>query len=97
MPVQELHADVLVEPAGEACAIGAMLVERRISAGCLARRPSRNAPRWTRMRPRQYGVEGGMPHLVAWAVAVENDEYPANETPTDRYTRVLRWVRGEFA
>ena len=97
MPVQELHAVVLVEDSGEACAIGAMLVGRLISKGMSRVQAISECARLDPGDVEEHGVELGMPRLVAWSVAVKNDEYPAYETPTARYTRVLRWVQGELA
>ena len=97
MPVQELHAAVFVEQTGEACAIGAMLVERLISKGAHREQAVLECANLDPGDVEEHGVGLGMPRLVAWSVAVENDTYPGCETPTSRYARVLQWVRGELA
>ena len=97
MPVKELHVDVLVEPTGEACAIGAMLLQRKVNEGMTREEAATELGKLDPYDTEHHGVEiGGMPRLVAWSVAVENDDNyfcESKETPTHRYERVLAWVR----
>ena len=71
MPAKRLEHEVLVEPGGAVCAIGAQVVEERIE---------------------EEGRKLGMPRLVAWAVAVENDQ-ERHESPEERYEWMVGWVR----
>ena len=109
MPVKELHADVLVEPTGEACAIGAMLLQRKVNEGMTREDAAAELGKLDPENTENHGIElGGMPKLVAWSVAVENDEHhctivndPSSlygrraeeEKPATRYERLLAWVR----
>ena len=43
-----------------------------------------------------HGVNAGLPRLVAWSVAVENDGWNREDSPEERYERILAWVRGEL-
>ena len=100
MPDKRIHRDVLVQPSGEVCAIGALRVEQKVCEG-LSRSEAVAVlaeidPDYTE----EVGVEAGMPTLVAWSVAVENDLDPwrmekrsSDWTPEERYQRMLRWVQ----
>ena len=96
LPHPQLGHDVLVEPTGEVCAIGAMMVQRRIDAGMSREQAIAECSNVDSCDTQEAGERIGMPSLVAWSAAVENDEY-RRETPEQRYERMLAWVRGCLA
>ena len=96
LPHPRLGYDVLVEPTGEVCAIGAMMVQRRIAAGMSREQAIAECSNVDSCDTQEAGEWIGMPSLVAWSAAVENDEY-RRETPEQRYERMLAWVRGYLA
>ena len=96
MPDKRIQKDVLVESSGEACAIGALMLHRKVSAGMAREQAVAECAALEPLDTEEHGVSIGMPHLVAWAVAVENDEYYRVESPEERYRRILAWVRGEL-
>lgn len=96
LPVKRIQKDVFVEPSGETCAIGALMLHRKVAAGmpreqavaeCAALRP---------LDTEEHGVSLGLPRLVAWSVAVENDEEWRFRTPEERYSYMLEWIRKEI-
>ena len=99
MPVKEIYADVLVEQGGCMCAIGAVMVQRKIDEG-MSREDaldecSMRDPECVETIAEK---ELGFPHMVAWSTAYENDwdGYRPDVTPAQRYERMLKWVRGKL-
>jgi hypothetical protein len=73
MPVKELHREVYVQASGEACALGALDVHRKVQGGlsrsealavCADRDPYDS---------QEHGQAMGLPRLVAWKVVEQND------------------------
>ena len=96
MPDKRIQKDVLVEPSGEACAIGALMLHRMISAGMSREQAIEECGAFEPLDTEDHGVSFGLPRLVAWSVAVENDEYYRVESPEERYRRILAWIREEL-
>ena len=95
MPVKQLEHDVLVEPNGVVCAIGAQIVQEGIDQGLTREEAVTRAAEIDQTEVEQEGINLGMPRLVAWAVAVENDNW-RHQSPEQRYTRMINWVRAEL-
>ena len=96
MPIKRLEHNVLVEPDGLVCAIGAQMVQEGIDQGLTREEAVARAAEIDQTEVEEEGVNLGMPRLVAWSVAVENDEF-RRQTPEERYGRMINWVRAELA
>ena len=97
MPDKRLGYHVLVEPSGEVCAIGAVMVQRHVDAGLSRERAITECSNVDSCDTAgEAGERIGMPRLVAWSAAVENDDF-RRETPEQRYERMLTWVRSFLA
>ena len=111
LPSRKLHNDVFVKTNGECCAIGALAVQEEIGRGSTREEAITNCATGDATKVEEIGVKLGMPRLVAWAVAVENDQYEGRmvaapelprgtcfrqETPAERYERVVGWVQQEL-
>ena len=96
MPVKKLGYDILVEPSGEVCAIGAQMVQEAMDGGMTREKAVAHCAEADEYETQEAGERLGMPKLVAWAVAVENDDC-RTEKPEERYTRILAWVQSEIA
>ena len=104
MPEKRIQKDVLVAADGEVCAIGSLMVHKKISTGMSREQAVLECSHVDPSDTENQGVLLGMPRLVAWSVAVENDEYDEWDqddegmgTEQQRYERMLRWVRKELA
>ena len=95
MPDKRIHRDVLVEPSGETCAIGELMVHRKVSDGITREQAIAECAVLDPGDTLYHGVSVGLPRMVAWSVAVEND-YERNVTPEKRYADMLAWVRGNL-
>ena len=95
LPEPKLGYDVLVESTGEVCAIGSLMVQRKVDAGMSREQAIAECSTADPYETEETGVELGMPSLVAWSAAVENDEY-STETPEERHARMLKWVRSHL-
>ena len=93
MPVKRIHQDVFVEPSGETCAIGSLMLHRKIAEGMPREQAVAECARLDPMDTEEYGVSLGLPRLVSWSVAVENDDEYENKTPEERYRHMLAWIR----
>ena len=97
MPEKRIQKDIFVDLNGESCAIGALMLHRNISAGMPREQAVAECAVLDPLETEEYGVILGLPRLVAWAVAVENDEWWwEDEIPEKRYLRMLAWVREEI-
>lgn len=81
MPTKELIAEELVRPDGQACAIGAVALARGIDVVDLDAHDGRIV-----------GEIFGIASSLAAEIAYMNDEWPHNETPAQRWTRMREWV-----
>ena len=100
MPVKRIARYILVEPSGEVCAIGALMVQKKIDAGMSREKAVEECSTVAPYPSDAQGVEAGMPRLVAWSVAVENDSDPwdgKETTPEQRYDRMLAWVQNRIS
>ena len=95
MPLKELHMDVLVEPSGETCAIGARMIQKKVDRGMTREKAVQECSKRDACDVQDIGIELGMPSLVAWSVAIEND-YNRKQTPSERYRHVLQWVEKQL-
>jgi hypothetical protein len=95
----------------EVCAVGALLVARRVAKG---EDRDEVLARYQRVEPEddEWGdydaydgyedptetiaAAEGVPRLVAWRLAELNDMLLEDCTPEERYTRVLDWVRSHL-
>jgi hypothetical protein len=82
MPVKELITDEVVRTDGQACAIGAVALARRVDvSGLNVHDASEVATRF------------GIARSLAAEIAYMNDEWgPHRETPAERWTRMREWV-----
>ena len=96
MPVKRIQKDVFVEPSGETCAIGALMLDRKVSAGMTRVQAVAECSALEPLDTEEHGISIGLPRLVAWSVAVENDEFYRTESPEERYLRILAWVRKQL-
>ena len=99
MPAKRIARDILVEPTGEVCAIGSLMVQKRVDAGMSREDAVAACSKAVPYETEEKGVEVGLPRLVAWSVAVENDSDPWNQdtSPEQRYGRMLEWVQKRIA
>ena len=97
MPDKRIQKDVFVELSGEACAIGALMMHKLVSAGVPREQAIVECAALEPLDTEEHGVRIGLPRLVAWSVAVENDDEWKNRTAEDRYLHVLAWVRRELS
>ena len=96
LPNKRIQKDVFVERSGETCAIGALMLHRKVSAGMTRQQAEEECAALDRDDTEEHGISVGLPRLVAWSVAVENDEWNREDSPEERYLRILGWVRGEL-
>ena len=92
MPVKELQMDLLVEPSGQTCAIGARMIQKKVDRGMSREKAIRECAAEDASEVQEIGIKLGMPPLVAWSVAVEND-YSRKQSPKERYRHMLDWVK----
>ena len=95
MPDKLIHKDVFVEANGETCAIGALAIQRRVQSGESRKEAAESLSMLCPYDTEEHGVDLGFPRMVAWSIAVENDD-DRRTTPEERYNRMLAWVRGEL-
>ena len=96
MPVKRIHKDVFVEPSGETCAIGSLMLHRKISGGMTREQAVSECADLCPDDTEEHGVRLGLPRLVAWSVAVENDDEYKTMTPEELYRHMLSWIRKEL-
>lgn len=73
MPDKRLYAEVLVEPTGELCAIGALMVERKVADGLSRDEAVAVCADVDPDDTEGAAIRAGFPHLVAWKVFEMND------------------------
>jgi hypothetical protein len=109
LPEKRLVSGELVQPDGEVCAVGALMLHRAAIRG-LSREAaiewySKIDPYATDETATEYF---GLPRLVAWKFVEQNDimcdqrfdketQRMIDITPEERYERVLSWVRAQLS
>ena len=96
LPDKRIQKDVFVETSGEACAIGALMIHRNVSCGMPRQQAIAECAKLDPDDTEKHGVSIGLPRLVAWSVAVENDDEWKIRTPEERYLHMLAWIRKEM-
>ena len=93
MPVKHIYRDVLVDSTGEVCAIGAMMVQQHIDVGMSREQAIAACCDLDPSNTEEIGVAIGIPRMVAWSIAVENDDEWHIRPPKRRYEHLLSWVQ----
>ena len=99
MPDKRIHKDIFVGPSGETCAIGALMIHKMVVAGMDREQAVAECAVLDPLNTENFGIMLGLPPLVAWSVAVENDEWREwhrTESPEERYSHMLAWTRKEL-
>lgn len=73
MPEQELYHGVFVQPSGEACALGALMVERKVAEGLSRDEAIAVCADVDPDESQEAGERLGIPPMVAWSIVAQND------------------------
>ena len=97
LPNERLLANRLVDSDGDVCALGALAQFKGhalyLAEGC----GLDDDFDFDDDGMEDFGVELGMPRLVAWKVVEENDiQLGGPLSPEDRYRRMLAWVQAQL-
>ena len=93
MPDKRIYPDILVAPNGAVCAIGSLMVQKKIDAGMSRKEAVAVCAQTYPEETEDAGVEVGIPRMVAWSIAIENDNDWRVRTPKELYTHMLNWVQ----
>src|SRR5262249_43311413 len=111
MPEKRLVADTLATPAGEVCAVGALLRARHLETGMDQQAATAELLKYVDEEGYQdeyteeIAADHGVPRLVAWKLVELNDMLLSftyvngvrhDYTPEERYEKVLSWVRARL-
>lgn len=95
LPEKRLIAGRLADETGAVCAIGALAVHRqgREVIPLLQEIIPEDPDGWdAEEATMDYGMNLGLKRVMVIEIGYQNDEYHRDETPGQRYARVLAWV-----